>query len=283
MGLRAVIVGVVLVSSALVGAAACVQKGAEAPPAVVEPVPVTLLLEPNAPPPDDPPPPPPAATAPPAKEPEDKLPPAWTAVIAPGIKPTIGYAEAIRGAKKAQQDYAALKSPQLARGDGGVALADEASAKEWFTKSAILVERADRFLAAAFVATDAKPDEKADAIAAAASLASGHAARLDALGLAVLPRSWQADERVHATFEDVDVGPSRRLRSSARALAGRCVLFTSENKVKAQTVTTCANLSRVDAITSALAARADAGAVAKSGCPCALGDPLCSGNAWCGP
>jgi hypothetical protein len=198
------------------------------------------------------------------------LPPAWSREQ---ISPTMSFADAMREAREARRLLVALPAPR-AKGDGGVA--DEAT-KAWFNRESALAERADRAYAAAFASTDATESERVDAIAEAAALVAQLAARLDDAGLGVLPRPWQSDALVHATFEDVDVGPTRRLRAAARALAARCVVEATAAYVGTPSADSCKRLA--GEIPHHDTPR-DAGS---SACACDPGDPLCTGSAWCGP
>lgn len=198
----------------------------------------------------------PPSAAPP--EPPPALPKAWLELARPVQVP---HADAMRTARKAAADVVALTPP---RGK------DEEAAKAWFSKTQLLAERADRAFATAFAAVDAPASGRVDAVSEATALASTVAARLEAAGLGVLPRTWRVDERVHATFEDVEVGPVRRIRAAARALAAKCTQTGAELGVQTPAVARCARY-------------ASSGSTSPTGCACDPGDPLCTGTSWCGP
>jgi hypothetical protein len=265
--------------TAVSGVVTACAREAVGPSSHVEPAPIAVVVAP-------PEPEPPAGEVDPKRAPNPLverapssetekpapwLPPAWSREQ---ISPTMSYADAMRDATHSRRALAALATPR-ARGDGGVAF-DEAT-KAWFNRASTLLERADRSYAAAFAALDATESERIDAIAEASGLVSLFAQRLEDMGLAVLPRAWQSDALVHATFEDVDVGPVRRLRSAARALAARCVVEATASSLATPASASC---KRLAGEIPHHETKRDAGS---SACACDPGDPLCTGSAWCGP
>jgi hypothetical protein len=215
--------------------------------------------------------------------PDPPLPPAWATLPAP----TLAFADAIKNARDTRRLIISLSVPR-ARGDASDAPSD--ASRDWFSRTSLLAERADRFYSAAFVAVDAQAEDKVDAIFEAAQLTSTIATRFAEAGVAVLPQTWKTDPRVHASFEDVDVGPGRRFHEAAQALAAHCVSAATESDVHTSASNSCKALLATDPakvpthVTSRAGAHVstrDAGS--GSACACVPGDPLCTGSAWCGP
>ena len=235
------------------GLTAC-GKEAIAPPAL--PPPVDLVIGEPA-----PPPPPPAkvaaiaraaAVAPPREpepEPEpaaEPLPRTWTAPIVPGL----GFADALRKGRAARDAFARLPLPPPNPKD--------ASLKAWFGQAQTLVDQASRMYAAAFNAKDAPRDGRIDAIAEAAELDMTMARTLDDQNLGSMPAAWRSDPSVVGTFEDVEVGPTRRWRAEARALTRQCIETARDTNVVTAAARRCATL-RTGAPTKVVQVTADAG------------------------
>lgn len=185
------------------------------------------------------------------------LPPAWRD---PKPAPGTSHAAAMRSARSLEAELGKATPPAV-RGDP----AASDPLKGWFSRTNVLVERADRAFASAFAAPDAGARERVDALLGATRLAANAAARLESSGLGLLPKSWRADPLVYTTFEDVEVGPARRLRAAARALAGMCAVVAREGGVSS----------------AACDRYAQAEGRSPSACACDPGDPLCTGSAWC--
>jgi hypothetical protein len=262
-----------MAANAWSGLTAC-GKEAIAPPAL--PPPVELVIGEPAPPPPPSAKPSPTARAAPVtpplvREPEpesasEPLPRTWTAPIVPGL----GFADALRKGRAARDAFARLPLPPPN--------AKEASLKAWFGQAQTLVDQASRMYAGAFNAKDAPRDGRVDAIAEAAELDMTMARTLDDQNLGSMPAAWRSDPAVMGTFEDVEVGPTRRWRAEARALTRQCIETARETNVVTAAARRCATL-RTGAPTKVVQVTADAGA----GCACHPGDPLCSASlgGWC--
>jgi hypothetical protein len=231
--------------------AACARASAPAQ----EPIQIVAVGEPEPEPPlPAPPPPPPVTAAPIADAGASDLPEAW---LRP--KREAHYKDSFVAARAARDAYAAAP-------DGG-------STRTWFEESALRVDRATRLYAVAFYADDASPVTQIDSMMETAELQLRFAADLDAAGLAKLPRDWKSDPALGVTFEDVDVGPSRRWRDEARALARSCVDMGRKLGVDNAATKRCAEMRSGSRPMKARDA---------SACPCAPGDPLCSTmGGWC--
>jgi hypothetical protein len=225
------------------------------PPAVAKPAPVTRV------------------EAPPAPSERDReleaepLPRAWAAPIVP----VLGFSDALRKGRAARDAFERLTPPPPN--------AKEASLKAWFGQAQMLVDQASRNYAGAFHAKDAPRDGRIDAIAEAAELDMTMARTLDEQNLGSMPPTWRSDPAVAGTFEDVEVGPTRRWRAEARVLTRQCVDTARESNVVTDAARRCAAL-RTGAPVKIVQRAADAGA----GCACSPGDPLCSASlgGWCG-
>ena len=133
--------------------------------------------------------------------------------------------------------------------------------------------------AGAFHAKDAPRDGRIDAIAEAAELDMTMARTLDEQNLGSMPAAWRSDPAVAGTFEDVEVGPTRRWRAEARVLTRQCIDTARESNVATSAARRCAAL-RTGVPVKVARQAPDAGA----GCACSPGDPLCSASlgGWCG-
>ncbi|MBS2016492.1 MAG: hypothetical protein JST00_26645 [Deltaproteobacteria bacterium] len=203
----------------------------------------------------------------------DPLPATWSG---PSI-PKLAFADAMARARAARDDFTRLgPAPRAAAADASV----DDPQKAWFAKAYPAVDRASRMYAAAFHAGDAAREGRIDAIAEAAELVLTLSQRLDELGLAAMPVAWRTDPALASTFEDVAVGPTRRWRDEARALAKQCVETARATGVVTPAAKTCASLP-----TGARAKVAKRASDAGASCACDPGDPLCSASlgGWCGP
>lgn len=217
----------------------------------------------------------PPLDVPPADSTQEPLPPAWTG---PAI-PKLGFADAMTRARAARDSFTRLGPPPQPTGAPDAAAEDPR--KGWFTKAYAAVDRASRMYAAAFHAADASREGRIDAIAEAAELDLAMSQKLDDVGLGAMPIAWRSDPSIASTFEDVAVGPTRRWREEARALAKQCVETARSIGVATESARKCVTLP-----TGARAKLAKKGAP-DGGTPCACdpGDPLCSASlgGWCGP
>ncbi len=150
----------------------------------------------------------------------------------------------------------------------------------WFERVHLAAEATSRWFAAAFHASDASPAEKIAAALAGAEGALDLAARLDALGLTALPRTWRTDPSLALTFEDVSAGPTRRWRDEGLALVQLCVEAAYDLGVDDASARACKTTrTRMGRVAIRRAFGRDAG---ERGCRCHPGDPLCSETAaWC--
>jgi hypothetical protein len=198
-------------------------------------------------------------------EPEP-VPRAWAAPIVPGL----GFADALRKGRAARDAFERLTPPPPN--------AKEASLKAWFGQAQMLVDQASRSYAGAFHAKDAPHDGRIEAIAEAAELDMTMARTLDEQNLGSMPPAWRSDPAVAGTFEDVEVGPTRRWRAEARVLARQCIDTARESHVATDAARRCAAL-RTGVPVKVVRQASDAGA----GCACSPGDPLCSASlgGWC--
>jgi hypothetical protein len=197
----------------------------------------------------------------------EPLPKAWAAPIVPGL----GFADALRKGRAARDAFGRLAPP--------APNAKEASLKAWFGQAQLLVDQASRMYAGAFHANDAPREGRIEAIAEAAELAMTMARTLDEQNLGAMPPSWRSDPAVAGTFEDVEVGPTRRWRAEARVLTRQCTDTARESNVATDAARRCAAL-RTGLPVKVVRQASDAGA----GCACSPGDPLCSASlgGWCG-
>jgi hypothetical protein len=226
----------------------------------------------------------------PAPEPEPEpepatLPRAWTGPVIPGLT----FADALHKARTSRDAASRLTAtpPTPASAPPSVstaamtaaAAAKEASAKRWFVQTLTLADHASRMYAAAFHAPDATREGRIDAIAEAAELDVLVARAVSDAGLATLPSAWRADPAIASTFEDIAIGPARRLRDEARVLSRQCVDSARDDDVLTDAARRCSAL-RTGTTTKIAKAATDAGAP----CPCSPGDPLCSSlGDWCAP
>ena len=196
----------------------------------------------------------------------EALPKAW----APPIVPVLGFTDALRKGRAARAAFERLTPPPPN--------ANEATLKAWFGQAQMLVDQASRMYAGAFNAKDATRDGRIDAIAEAAVLDMTMARTLDEQNLGSMPASWRSDPAVAGTFEDVDVGPTRRWRAEARVLSRQCVDTAKESNVLTDAARRCAAL-RTGLPAKVVHQVPDAG----TGCACFPGDPLCSASlgGWC--
>lgn len=201
-------------------------------------------------------------------EPEvEPLPKAWAAPIVP----VLGFSDALRKGRAARDAFERLAPPPPN--------AKEAIQKTWFGQAQMLVDQASRMYAGAFNAKDATREGRIDAIAEAAELDMTMARTLDEQNLGSMPAAWRSDPAVAGTFEDVEVGPTRRWRAEARVLTRQCIDTARVTNVVTDAARRCAALRT--GVPVKLARQApDAGA----GCACSPGDPLCSASlgGWCG-
>lgn len=197
----------------------------------------------------------------------EPLPKAWAAPIVP----TLGFGDALRKGRAARDAFERLAPPPPN--------AKEATLKAWFGQAQMLVDQASRMYAGAFHAKDATREGRIEAIAEAAELDMTMARTLDEQNLGSMPPAWRSDPAVAGTFEDVEVGPTRRWRSEARVLTRQCVDTARESNVATDAARRCAAL-RTGLPAKVARQTADAGA----GCACSPGDPLCSASlgGWCG-
>ena len=188
------------------------------------------------------------------------------------IVPELAFSDALRKARGARDAFARLTPP-------GAAKAKEPAMKAWFAQAQTQVDQASRMYAAAFHAPDAPREGRIDAIAEAAELDMTMARSLDEAGLGAMPVEWRSDPAVASTFEDIAIGPTRRWRDEARALARQCIATARDESVLTEAARRCA-LLRTGITAKAARQAADAGA----GCACDPGDPLCSASlgGWCG-
>lgn len=196
----------------------------------------------------------------------ESLPRAWAAPIVP----VLGFTDALRKGRAARAAFEHLAPPPPN--------AREASLKTWFGQAQLLVDQASRMYATAFNAKDATPDGRVDAIAEAAELDMTMARTLDEQNLGSMPAAWRSDPAVAGTFEDVDVGPTRRWRAEARVLSRQCVDTARQSNVVTDAARRCAAL-RTGLPVKVVHQVPDAG----TGCACFPGDPLCSASlgGWC--
>jgi len=197
----------------------------------------------------------------------EPLPKAWAAPIVP----VLGFTDALRKGRAARDAFERLAPPPPN--------AKEATLKVWFGQAQMLVDQASRMYAGAFNAKDATREGRIDAIAEAAELDMTMARTLDEQNLGSMPAAWRSDPAVAGTFEDVEVGPTRRWRAEARVLTRQCIDTARESHVVTDAARRCAALRT--GVPVKLARQApDAGA----GCACSPGDPLCSASlgGWCG-
>ena len=256
--------------------AACGREAVTVPPAPPAP-PVDLVIGEPTPPPAPvaklvPPPRPLPLVAPSAPERESEsesepLPKAWAAPIVP----VLGFTDALRKGRAARDAFARLTPPPPN--------AKEATLKVWFGQAQMLVDQASRMYAGAFNAKDATREGRIDAIAEAAELDMTMARTLDEQNLGSMPAAWRSDPAVAGTFEDVEVGPTRRWRAEARVLTRQCIDTARESNVVTDAARRCAAL-RTGVPVKVARQAPDAGA----GCACSPGDPLCSASlgGWCG-
>lgn len=259
--LGTVVGGIALGLAATLAGAGCVPARAPEPERAIvpaqpppDPPPIVAAESPPAPERGPSPAAAPAPSPPPAPAP---VPPAWRD---PKPAPGVGHAAAMRSARALEAELGKAAPPAV-RGDP----AASDPLKGWFSRTNVLVERADRAFASAFAAPDAGARERVDALLGATRLAANAAARLESSGLGLLPRSWRADPRVYTTFEDVEVGPARRLRAAARALAAMCSATAREGGISSAP---CDRYAQTEGRPP-------------SACACDPGDPLCTGSAWC--
>jgi len=200
------------------------------------------------------------------RERDEALPPAWTAPIVPGL----GFSDALRKGRAARDAFERLTPPPPN--------AKEGTLKVWFGQAQLLVDQASRMYAGAFNAKDAPRDGRIDAISEAAELDMTMARTLDEQNLGSMPAAWRSDPAVAGTFEDVEVGPTRRWRAEARVLSRQCVDTARESNVATDAARRCAAL-RTGLPLKVVRQAPDAGA----GCACSPGDPLCSASlgGWC--
>jgi len=209
-----------------------------------------------------------------AKSPsDDSLPASWSG---PSI-PKLAFADAMARARSARDAFAKLGPPPLRTPVAADAGTPDDPRKGWFTKAYPTVDRASRMYAAAFHAEDASREGRIDAIAEAAELDLTMSQKLDDVGIAAMPAAWRTDPAIASTFEDVAVGPTRRWREEARALAKQCVETARAVGVATAAAKKCATLPT--GARTKVAKGSDAGA----SCACDPGDPLCSASlgGWC--
>ncbi len=255
----------------LLALAACGKEAVSLPTAPSAPA-VDLVIGEPAPPPPVVTPAPVVARALPVTRPseseerEDELPKAWAAPIVP----VLGFTDALRKGRAARAAFERLAPPPPN--------AKEANLKVWFGQAQMLVDQASRMYAGAFNAKDAPRDGRIDAIAEAAELDMTMARTLDEQNLGSMPPAWRSDPAVAGTFEDVEVGPTRRWRAEARVLSRQCVDTARESNVETDAARRCAAL-RTGLPLKVVKQTSDAGA----GCACNPGDPLCSASlgGWC--
>ena len=183
----------------------------------------------------------------------------------------LGFTDALRKGRAARDAFARLAPPPPN--------AKEATLKVWFGQAQMLVDQASRMYAGAFNAKDATREGRIDAIAEAAELDMTMARTLDEQNLGSMPAAWRSDPAVAGTFEDVEVGPTRRWRAEARVLTRQCIDTARESNVVTDAARRCAAL-RTGVPVKVARQAPDAGA----GCACSPGDPLCSASlgGWCG-
>lgn len=210
----------------------------------------------------------------PLADPSDPLPPTWTG---PAI-PKLAFADAMARARAARDSFTRLGPPPQPTSAADPAAEDPR--KGWFTKAYSAVDRASRMYAAAFHAADAAREGRIDAIAEAAELDLAMSQRLDDVGLGAMPIAWRSDPSIASTFEDVAVGPTRRWREEARALAKQCVETARAIGVATDAAKKCVTLPTGARTKVAKKGGVDAGPP----CACDPGDPLCSASlgGWCG-
>lgn len=215
---------------------------------------------------------PPFETPAPKSASDDPLPASWSG---PSI-PKLAFADAMARARTARDAFAKLGGPPTVAA-GADAGADDPR-KGWFTKAYPTVDRASRMYAAAFHAEDASREGRIDAIAEAAELDLSMSQKLDDAGIGAMPATWRTDPAIASTFEDVAVGPTRRWREEARALAKQCVETARAIGVATPSAKKCTTLP-----TGARVKVAKQGADAGASCACDPGDPLCSASlgGWC--
>jgi hypothetical protein len=199
----------------------------------------------------------------------EPLPKAWAAPIVP----TLGFGDALRRGRAARDAFERLAPPPPS--------AKEATLKAWFGQAQMLVDQASRMYAGAFHAKDATREGRIEAISEAAELDMTMARTLDEQNLGSMPPAWRSDPAVAGTFEDVEVGPTRRWRSEARVLTRQCIDTARESNVATDAARRCAALRT--GLPTRTAKQAPA-AAAGAGCACSAGDPLCSASlgGWCG-
>lgn len=153
----------------------------------------------------------------------------------------------------------------------------------WFERVHVGAEATSRAFAAAYHAADATPAQKIATALAGAESALDLAARLDALGLGQLPRTWRTDPSLALTFEDVNAGPAKRWRDEGLALVQLCIEGAYDLGIDDASAATCKTMrTRMGRVAIRQAYARDAG---DRGCRCHPGDPLCSEgagqDAWC--
>lgn len=248
----------------------CAREGAAPAATPSSPPPIVLVVGEPAPPPPLPA-PVASATKPPAPAPVDELSPepetlpkTWTEPVIPGLS----FTDAAMKARAARDALERLPTPSTT--------AAAAAQKAWFTRAQVLADQASRMYAGAFHAPDASREGRIDVISEAAELDMTMARVLDEQNLGTMPPAWRSDPAVAGTFEDVEVGPTRRWRNEARVLARQCIDTAKASGVATDAARRCEALR-----TGVIPKRAKQDASA--GCACSPGDPLCSASlgGWC--
>lgn len=259
--------------------AACGKEALHEPPPTIPaqpPSPIDVVVaDPIAPPtPFEPTAPPLEAPAPKSAS-DDPLPASWSG---PSI-PKLAFADAMARARSARDAFTKLGPPPQLPPVAVDAGSPDDPRKGWFTKAYPTVDRASRMYAAAFHAEDASREGRIDAIAEAAELDLTMSRKLDDAGIGAMPAAWRTDPAIASTFEDVAVGPTRRWREEARALAKQCVETARAIGVATPSAKKCTTLPTGARVTTKVAKGSDAGA----SCACDPGDPLCSASlgGWC--
>ena len=249
---------------------ACAHAEAQGPHEVVPAEIVTLA--PPPPPPEEPAPSPVAAKSvaerPVAPE-EPALPAAW---LSPP-PPLTSFTEALTTAREQRSKLRAM-SRGATPGSASFGTAPDAAALAWLSRAMELRERADRAYAEAWVAQDATPEGKVEVLAEATTLASDLRGMLSSAGFDEIPAAWKAEPTLHATFEDIAHGPTRRLSEESLALAQFCVTSAERYHVKGRAADSCRRAAGVPAT-------GPEKPESKGACACAKGDPLCTTSDWC--
>lgn len=199
------------------------------------------------------------------------FPAAWRSPPAP----TSSFAEEVAIARGLHAQVRFLSRAPRATPMSGDAGTDKLSLA-WLSKLLELRERADRVYASAWVADDATPEGRVEALSEATTLARELEVTLAAAGYEEIPTAWKTEPLLHATFEDIAHGPVRRLGEESRALAAFCAASADRDHVRGHAADNCRRAAARTTTTSRASADQE-----KGGCACAKGDPLCTTSDWC--